>query len=128
MGRPRKPTHLHVIEGTRTRTDRSGEAALGDLPPLGDPPRHLSREERAAWRSIVDASPDGVLSGPDRIIMEVAARLLALLRAGELPAAKMPVLTRVLASLGMTPVDRSRIAPPAPPKPEGDDPWDRFNA
>jgi phage terminase small subunit len=123
MPQPRKPTLLHVIQGTRSRVDRSGEPR--DLRPLGEPPATLRGAALAAWREIAASLAPGVLSAGDRFALEIVARLLAKMRTpAGLTAAEIARLQRGLASLGMTPADRSRVAPVlAKPEPAGS-PWD----
>jgi hypothetical protein len=125
MPMPRKPTLLHVIQGTRTRTDRSGEPR--DLAPLAEPPASLRGPALAAWREIVASVAPGVLTAGDRFALEIVARLLAKMRSrAGLTAAETSALQRGFASLGMTPADRSRVAP-ALAKPESaPSPWDAF--
>jgi len=71
-GRPPKPTHLHVIQGTersRTRKARHGEpVADGDLDSY-DAPEWLDEEQLAAWRYAIDHAPAGVMKKIDRSIM-----------------------------------------------------------
>jgi hypothetical protein len=123
-GRPRKPTHLHKLEGTRTRTNRRDEPQ--PTGPLGDPPSCLPGDTAAAWREIADALAPGVAGNSDRIAVEIVARLLARLRSPEgVTAAEIACLHRGLASLGMTPAARSKVAPPVrDPKKAEADLWD----
>lgn len=123
-GRPRKPTHLHKLEGTRTRTNRRHEPE--PTGPLGDPPSCLPAAAAAAWREIAEALSPGVAGNSDRIAVEIVARLLARLRSADgITAAELSCLHRGLASLGMTPTARSKVAPPVrEPKPAVPDPWD----
>lgn len=45
--------------------------------PLGDVPPHLDEGQRAAWRDLSKASPDGLLQRSDRMLVEIASCLLA---------------------------------------------------
>lgn len=122
-GRPRKPTALHVLHGTRTRVDRSGEPS--DIGELGKPPAHLSPEDAAAWREIAASLAPGVAGRADRFVVEIVAVLIARLRTPEgLKAADLACLHRGLASLGMTPTARSKVAPPVRESKAAVDPWD----
>lgn len=134
MPRPKKPTNLHVLTGTY-RPDRHGPLATkpvgsGDI---GRPPRGFDADQRRAWRDIVQGAPAGVLTGSDRVTVELAARTLALVRTGDpstVKAAMVAQLVSLLGRLGMTPCDRARLNLPAPaqPKPattDGED-WDEF--
>jgi hypothetical protein len=121
---PRKPGELHVLHGTRPRYDRSGEPR--DLRPLGEPPACLRGVALAAWRDIAATLAPGVLTSGDRFAVEIVARLLAKMRApGGLTAAEIARLQRGLGSLGMSPVDRSRVSGGGLAKPEyAPSPWD----
>ncbi len=125
MPMPRKPGTLHVLHGTRPRYDRSGEPR--DLPPLGEPPACLRGPALAVWREIAATVAPGVLAAPDRFALEIVARLLAKLRRDGLTASETRALQRGFASIGMTPADRSRVAPAlAKPEPAGS-PWDSLD-
>lgn len=124
-GRPRKPTSLHVIEGTRTRTDRSAEPV--DSRPLGEPPKHLKAAQRRVWEEFVESMPAGVLAQADRYAVEVVVLLIAKMRtAAGLTAAEIGTLQRGLASLGMTPADRSRVGLAKKEPQKAVSPWDRL--
>jgi hypothetical protein len=116
MPRPRKPTELHVLEGTlRSRhKDREGEPIV--LMPLGPPPKCFQPEARIIWHELVDSIPPGVVTKSDRYIVELAVRLVIQMRHSKmgLTPALASQLRACLASLGLTPADRSRVtAPPA---------------
>lgn len=118
MANPRKPDHLHLLRGT-FRKDRHGEAGAKPQPKgeIGKPPGRLDAAQRAAWREIVNQAPEGVLTGSDRLAVELAAVLLAEFRTApaEFQAARLARLESLLSKFGMNPSDRSRlnIAPPA---------------
>jgi phage terminase small subunit len=114
MARPRKPTHLLSITGGLDHNpgryaDRANEPQ--DDRDLGAPPPHLVPSQQAIWREIEQLSPPGVLRHADRLIVELAAVLLAQFRrAGELmPLPAMTRLQSLLAELGMTPAARSKV-------------------
>lgn len=129
-GRPRKPTKLHVLEGTRpgaTNRDRGGEP---ECRPLGEPPeRFLQRGGKAKlaiWQEVVRALPPGVITESDRFTLEIVVELLNDLRKGRITGAGMSSLQRGLASLGMTPADRSKVGVGGGGKPKEESPWDRL--
>lgn len=71
MARPRKPSHLHVVEATARvdRHDFTGEPT----PPPGVPrmPAHLSKHAKDAWRRLAPLlSGMGVLTLADAIALE----------------------------------------------------------
>ena len=87
MPRPRKPTHLHVIQGTlRSRhKDRGREPVVGA--PIGDAPAEWPPQGKLIWHEIVNAIPAGVATKADRVIVEVVCRLVIKMRTGEFNAA-----------------------------------------
>lgn len=109
MPRPRKPTHLHVIQGTlRSRhKDRAREPVVGA--PFGDAPPEWPPQGKLIWHEVVNSIPAGVATRADRVIIEVVCRLIIKMRTGEFNAALASQLRACLGSLGMTPSDRSRV-------------------
>lgn len=114
MPRPRKPTQLHALSGALDKNpgrfaDRANEPQ--DDRPLGDPPMHLRPEERAAWAELERISAPGVLCFGDRIIVELTAVHIAMLRGlgAGLPDAKVRRLESLLGQLGLTPAARSKV-------------------
>lgn len=94
--------------------------------PIGAPPVSLSEVQVACWNEIIENSPDGVLTKADRHIVELGARTLAMVRGrGKLTAFQLQQMRAILASLGMTPSDRSRVGAPAAPPPKS--PWDEID-
>ncbi|MBK6728582.1 MAG: hypothetical protein IPG63_15380 [Xanthomonadales bacterium] len=114
MARPRKPTSLLAINGTLAKNpgryaDRASEPV--DDRALGPPPDTMRPDQRAAWLEIERLAP--WLRFGDRIAVEVTAALLATFRVGGvgmMPPAMLTRLETMLARLGMTPADRSRVA------------------
>jgi hypothetical protein len=109
MPRPRKPTQLHVVQGTFNSTRHKGRASeppVGD--PIGDPP-DWPEPDKLIWHEIVSAIPTGVVGKSDRLIVELTCRLVIKMRAGEFTPALASQLRCCLAALGMTPADRSRV-------------------
>lgn len=86
---------------------------------LGKPPKHLSTDERKAWKEIASQVPPGVLANTDRIALEIASRLLVRFRTGLLlKASEVSCLVSLLARFGMTPADRNKIETGQPTEPE----------
>jgi phage terminase small subunit len=123
MPNPRTPTALLALNGGLAKNpgrylDRASEPSSNG--PIGDPPSHLNKASKAIWTEVIDLVPPGVLQKSDRLIVELITRLIVDLRSGEYNIASIAQLRMALASLGMTPADRSRVsAPNAPPE---DDP------
>jgi phage terminase small subunit len=116
MARPRKPTNVLTLSGSFVAHPERARARADEPEPVGEvgePPAHLSPEEKAAWREIVDMCPPGVLALSDRLILEHGSRLLAQLRKDRtyVDSRLMLRLEGTLGRLGLTPADRSRVAP-----------------
>lgn len=116
------PTNIKALRGT-LRKDRTNPHEPKPRGEIGDPPDHLSEAARACWSELVEHMPPGVAFDSDRLSLELAACLLAEFRADPagFMAAKLTRLHSLLASFGMTPSDRSRVAVADPIDP--DDPW-----
>lgn len=71
MGRPRKPTKIRQIEGTRDRRPLDFQEAepqpRGDV---GGPPDYMSKRQRDIWNETLAESPPGLLTGLDRVVLE----------------------------------------------------------
>lgn len=113
MQRGRKPTatHLKVVTGNpgKRPLNKSEPKAAGEL---GSPPAGWTAEQKALWWEVVNAVPAGVLTGSDRLLVELAVRNLALVRAAgeKLTAAQSAEMRRCLGELGMTPGERARLS------------------
>ena len=114
MARPRKPTSLHELSGALSHDpqrfrDRINEPV--DNRALGDPPMHLTAEQRVCWGEIERIAPPGVLRYADRLVVEMTAILLANFRAlgPMLSDAKFRRLEALLGQLGLTPATRSKV-------------------
>lgn len=84
---------------------------------LGSAPKHLDAEQKRIWEEIVERVPEGILFACDAYVVELTVRLTQKMRDGKLSASETGQYRGCLASLGITPADRSRVkAPPAPPE------------
>jgi hypothetical protein len=113
MARPRTPTALLETRGSFRRhpdrlRKREGEPKPSMLP-LGDPPESFDEAHLTAWKDIVRCAPTGVLTQYDELIVELGARLLVKVRSAGCGAAVLGQYRGLLASLGLTPADRSRV-------------------
>lgn len=79
--------------------------------PLGAAPKHINGAVLNAWNEITSSAPREVLTGSDRISVELAANLLAQFRDDpvEFTAAKLVRLEALLGKFGMTPADRAKV-------------------
>lgn len=145
MGRPRTPTSILALKGAfRKNPNRKRPDEPKESRPLGDPPGRIPANCIPYWQEIVDMVSGGVLTYRDRWAVEIAARMmekfsrqtdaqtiLELAREGELSAedikalasreaisaSEINLLNRMLAAMGMTPADRSKLSVPVNEKP-----------
>ncbi|MBV8091576.1 MAG: P27 family phage terminase small subunit [Alphaproteobacteria bacterium] len=151
VGRPPKPTALHVLHGTlrksRHRHRQNEPQPEGDLATV-QPPAQLSETQQEIWRRIVAESPRGVLRGCDELIVTLfAVNLDLFLEANRVQnqvdaglthkflakdGALSPylrvqrhaasILTSLIPELGFSPASRPRLAAPGEMRPESDRP------
>jgi len=119
MARPRTPVAQARISGqihnhpSRFK-NRADPKAAG---PLGEPPDWLAPNARLAWALLAAEMP--WLARSDRAITEIAALLRGRMLAGErLGVPSLNLLRLVIAQMGGSPVDKSKIA--VQPEPAGD--------
>lgn len=80
MARPRTPSNVLNLRGSFKRNPKRARARANephDERAIGKPPRGLTKEVRAAWRELVEASIPGVLRYSDRPAVLAAAQLYA---------------------------------------------------
>ena len=101
--------------------------------PVGRPPAHLQAAEKAAWAELVRVAHPGLLTRSDRLILEIAAKLIVRMRTSDAKTSEFNALLSVLAKLGMTPAARLKmnlqpLELPANPvaKSEEDKVWDQL--
>jgi len=101
--------------------------------PVGRPPAHLQAAEKAAWAELVRVAHSGLLTRSDRVILEIAAKLIVRMRTSDAKTSEFNALLSVLAKLGMTPAARLKmnlqpLELPANPvaKSEEDKVWDQL--
>lgn len=121
MPAQRTPTEVLERRGSfDVHPERRRDVGPKNDRPLGPAPARLKGKQLEAWNELVAAAPAGVLTAGDRAIVELAARLLATSWRARLKGGEISQLRGCLASLGLTPADRSRVH--APTKPDaGDD-------
>jgi|ERR1700678_718556 len=77
--------------------------------PIGRPPVHLQAAEKAAWAELVRVAHPGLLTRSDRLILEIAAKLIVRMRTSDAKTSEFNALLGVLAKLGMTPAARLKM-------------------
>ena len=113
MARPRKPTRILELNGAfkmhpGRRRDREPQPAG----PLGIPPGRMNADEVALWNEIEASCAPGVLKVSDRWSVEIAAKLMLRVTQGTAKGSHLTVLRSLLAAMGMTPGDRSKLSVP----------------
>jgi hypothetical protein len=63
---------------------------------------HLSPAERLVWAELVRIAHPGLLARSDRLILEIAAKLVIRMRTTDAKTSELNALMKVLAKLGMT--------------------------
>lgn len=115
MARLRTPTNILKLRGAdKKHPDRMRERKdePQDDRPVGDPPKEFDADQVRAWQDIVTACIPGVLTGSDRLYVETASRLLAMVRCGTATSADYTRWEAMLGKMGLNPADRSRISVP----------------
>lgn len=113
----RKPSNVLELAGAFVHNPNRRRVDPVPHGPIGKAPKQGPITFAKAWALIVAQCPDGVLADRDRVWVEVAASLFVQFRsdpAGMHPA-KLSRLTAMLAALGMSPADASRVTA-KPPK------------
>ena len=119
MSRPRKPTKILEASGAFKRNPKRKRGSEPEVTtPIGNAPEHMEADQVTAWCEIVVSAPAEVLTGADRLALEIAAVLMAEFREDprEFQAAKLTRLTALLGQFGMTPSERSKLGVGNKPK------------
>ncbi|WP_425963893.1 hypothetical protein [Rhizobium nepotum] len=121
MARPRKPTAALELKGAfkkdpKRKTERAGEPVPDGA--IGEAPEHLVEDEAALWGEL--AGYGFWLTNADRLMLEIAVKLMVLFRAGGLDGGGISKLIAALAKLGFSPSDRSKVQAPGAKEPETD--------
>jgi hypothetical protein len=127
MGRPRKPTSELALRGAFQRNParlkgREGEPVVTGA--LGPPPASLPDGAKAVWLEM--AAHGTWLTAPDRMMVEIAADLMAEFRSGTATARQTTLLVTTLNKLGFGPAERSKIKAPQAKETEPS-PFEAFN-
>jgi phage terminase small subunit len=134
MARPRKPTATLAIEGAFKKNKSRTRRDPRTTGPLGPPPNDMRTEEKDRWREIVRIAPEGVLRNADRGIVEMCAKLWSILKKDGfggrygLNTGQASLLKDCFSKLGMTPSDRSKVAPTGEEEEKPESPYAEFAA
>lgn len=121
MARPRKPTAALELKGAYKKDpQRKKERAAEPKPSgaVGLPPNGFSDDERALWDQL--AGHGFWLADADRLMLEIAVKLMVLFRTGALDGGGISKLITALAKLGFSPTDRSKVQAPGAKDPPVD--------
>lgn len=108
----RKPTEVLERAGAFKINPSRGRARADEPKPegeLGDPPDHLAKDVKVAWRYLAALLPAGVAKDMDRAAMEEMAMLRVICQSSRATAAERVLYKNYLSLFGMTPADRSRV-------------------
>lgn len=113
MPRPRKPTAQLELSGAFAKNPNRRRKDPATTGPIGDPPPSMHLKFHAIWYEVAGYAPVDVLRSRDRIILELAVRVLYTIRsADKVEAAMSSQLKACLSSMGMTPSDASKVHAP----------------
>ena len=112
MARHARPIELAILKGeTKRRPGRYSKIVPKSDLPCGDPHEGMSKEAQACWFEISSKTIPGTLTFADSIMLEIAANLLAEYKQApnDFMIGKYTHLIGILARLGMSPADRTKI-------------------
>lgn len=110
MPRPRLPKARALVEGRDlVHPERHRRRNEPTAAPLGSPPKWMTKPQAAAWRTFEAEAP--WLNYSHRALVEIACIVRARLSIGEdVGVQAMNLLRLSLGSMGLTPVDASKVA------------------
>ena len=112
MSRHAQPREVAELKGSHKKNPQRyrGEVIKSEYP-LGEAPSHMSEDSKAIWFELETYSLPGVLTGADRLLMEIVSNLVVEYRRDpdEFTAAKHGVLKGHMATLGLNPSDRQKF-------------------
>ena len=111
------PTFKQPIEQARlsgaakVHPERHGGKIPKSKLPLGEAPEHLSKDAAECWFEISSIALPGVMTGADRLLLEVKANHLADYRKDPsgYPTTRLNQFILCLARFGMSPSDRTKL-------------------
>ena len=121
MARPRKPTAALELKGAYKK-DPQRKAARNDEPKpsgtVGKAPDFFDAEEKLIWDDL--AGFGFWLTDADRLMLEIAVKLMSMFRKNTLDGGGISKLITALSKLGFSPTDRSKVQAPGAKEPEAD--------
>ncbi len=123
MARHAQPREVAELKGAHKQNPQRyrGEVVKSSTP-LGTAPEYMSEDAKAVWFELEAFSLPGVLTGSDRLVMEIVSNMVAEYRRGpdEFPSSKHSVLKGHIATLGLNPSARQQFTTE---KPKTDNPF-----
>lgn len=121
MARPRRPTAALELKGAYKK-DPQRKAERKDEPkpttPVGAAPDFFDADEKLIWNDL--AGFGFWLTDADRLMLEIAVKLMSLFRKNALDGGGISKLITALSKLGFSPTDRSKVQAPGAKEPEAD--------
>lgn len=113
MPKPRTPSAVLEARGAFAQNpDRKREDfESGEFDTVA--PEYFTAAQTVVWAELVRLLPPSVLQATDRMAVELVARLVARFRSindADVTMAQVAQIRTALATLGMTPADRSRVS------------------
>lgn len=126
MARHAQPREVAELKGAHKKDPQRyrGETPKANLP-LGEAPDHMNGKAQSCWFELSTYALPGVLTGADRVMLEMASNLLAEYRVDptEFSVGKYTHLIGLLARFGMSPADRQKLSVD---KPKEDNPYENL--
>jgi phage terminase small subunit len=107
-----QPVEIALLKGAdKKHPERYRNEVPKSKLPLGGAPEHLTPAAADCWFEISSYAIPGVMTGADRVTLEMLANLLAEYREGprEFPSTKLGQLIGLLGRFGMSPSDRTKL-------------------
>ena len=126
MARHAQPRELAEIKGaTKANPQRYKKTTPESMQTLGLCPEYMAEDSKAAWFELETYALKGVLTGADRVLLEITSTLLSEFRRdpSEFQVGKYGQLIGCLARLGMSPSDRQKLGTE---KAKDSNPFDEF--
>ncbi len=121
MARPRKPTAALELKGAfkkdpQRKTERKDEPK--PLGAVGPAPTFFDADEKLIWEDL--AGFGFWLTDADRLMLEIAVKLMSMFRKNALDGGGISKLITALSKLGFSPTDRSKVQAPGAKEPDAD--------
>lgn len=113
MPKPRTPSAALEARGSFAHNPDRKREDFSAGPFDSTPPAYFTEDQCAVWKEIVGVLPATVLQSTDRMAVELTSRLIANFRSlddANVSMAQVAQIRTALATLGMTPADRSRVS------------------